>query len=104
MIDHKAFDSREEHEEAVVEAIDATKPDLICLGWLHANPFGSFVRRYRGKILNIHPSLLPSFKGVDTHHRALVSGMRIHGASVHFVDEVLDGGQIIAQAAVPVHP
>ena len=63
-----------------------------------------FVRRFRGKILNIHPSLLPAFKGVDTHHRALLAGVRIHGATVHFVDETLDGGPIIAQAAVAVEP
>jgi len=87
----------------MIEAVMSAKPDLVCLaGYMRILTEG-FVRRFRGKILNIHPSLLPAFKGVDTHHRALVEGVRIHGATVHFVDEVLDGGQIIAQAAVPVH-
>ncbi len=101
-ISHRDFESREAHEAAIMKAIDASRPDIICLaGYMRILTEG-FVRRYRGKILNIHPSLLPSFKGVDTHHRALVEGVRVHGATVHFVDEVLDGGQIIAQAAVPV--
>ena len=88
---------------AMIREIEAGKPDLICLaGYMRILTEG-FVRRFRGKILNVHPSLLPAFKGVDTHHRALVTGVKIYGASVHFVDEVLDGGQIISQVAVPVH-
>lgn len=101
-IDHRAYESRKAHEAALIEAIVETRPDIICLaGYMRILTEG-FVKRFRGKILNIHPSLLPAFKGVDTHHRALVEGVKIHGATVHFVDEVLDGGQIIAQAAVPV--
>ena len=102
VIDHSAFENRVAHEDAVVEALMKGKPEIICLaGYMRILSEG-FVKRFRGKIINIHPSLLPSLKGVDTHHRALVSGVKIHGASVHFVDEVLDGGQIIAQVAVPV--
>ncbi|MGB7285398.1 MAG: phosphoribosylglycinamide formyltransferase [Salaquimonas sp.] len=101
-IDHKNFDSREEHEAAMIAEIKKSKPDIICLaGYMRILSEG-FVRQFRGKILNIHPSLLPAFKGVDTHHRARVEGVKIHGATVHFVDETLDGGPIIAQAAVPV--
>ena len=102
IIDHKAYESREAHELAVIAALKEAKPDLICLAGYMRILSETFVRQFRGKILNIHPSLLPAFKGVDTHHRALVAGVKIHGASVHFVDETLDGGQIIAQAAVPV--
>ncbi|MCB1384363.1 MAG: phosphoribosylglycinamide formyltransferase [Nitratireductor sp.] len=102
VIDHRAFDSREAHEAAVMAKLVEAKPDIICLaGYMRVLSEG-FVRRYRGKILNIHPSLLPSFKGVDTHHRARIAGVRVHGATVHFVDETLDGGPIIAQAAVPI--
>jgi len=104
VVDHKAFDSREAHEAALLEKITEAKPDIICLaGYMRVLTEG-FVRRFRGKILNIHPSLLPAFKGVDTHHRALLAGVRIHGATVHFVDETLDGGPIVAQAAVAVEP
>ena len=94
VVDHKAL----------LEKIAEAKPDIICLaGYMRVLTAG-FVRRFRGKILNIHPSLLPAFKGVDTHHRALLAGVRIHGATVHFVDETLDGGPIVAQAAVAVEP
>ena len=90
------------HEE--VRGVLQAQPDIICLaGYMRVLTEG-FVRRFRGKILNIHPSLLPAFKGVDTHHRALLAGVRIHGATVHFVDETLDGGPIVAQAAVAVEP
>lgn len=104
VVDHKAFDSREAHEAALLEKIEEAKPDIICLAGYMRVLTESFVRRFRGKVLNIHPSLLPAFKGVDTHHRALLAGVRIHGATVHFVDETLDGGPIIAQAAVSVNP
>lgn len=102
VVDHKAYDRREDHEDALIELIKVEKPDLICLAGYMRILSEKFVKQFRGKILNIHPSLLPAFKGVDTHHRALVAGTRIHGATVHYVDETLDGGQIIAQAAVPV--
>ena len=102
VIDHRAYMTRQDHEAALMEIIAAEKPDLICLAGYMRILSDQFTQKFRGKILNIHPSLLPSFKGVDTHHRALVAGVKIHGATVHFVDETLDGGQIIAQAAVPV--
>lgn len=101
-IDHRAFESRKAHEEAVLSAIAGAEPDFICLAGYMRILTAGFVARYPGRILNIHPSLLPSFKGTDTHARALAAGVRLHGASVHFVDETLDGGQVIAQAAVPV--
>ena len=102
--DHKSFATREAHEAEIARLIDASKPDIICLaGYMRILSEG-FVKRYRGKILNIHPSLLPSFKGVDTHHRAREEGCRIHGCTVHFVDETLDGGPIVAQAAIPIQP
>lgn len=102
VIDHKDFESRQAHETALAEIVGEGKPDIICLAGYMRILTDDFVKKYRGKILNIHPSLLPAFKGVDTHHRALVEGVRIHGATVHFVNETLDGGQIIAQVAVPV--
>lgn len=102
IIPHKDFVTRQAHEEAMLEEIKKGNPDIICLaGYMRVLSEG-FVRQLRGKILNIHPSLLPAFKGVDTHHRALVEGVKIHGATVHFVDENLDGGPIIAQTAVSV--
>lgn len=102
VVAHGDFESREAHETALLEKILEGKPDIVCLaGYMRILTEG-FVRRFRGKMLNIHPSLLPAFKGVDTHHRALLEGVRIHGCTVHFVSEEVDGGQIIAQAAVPV--
>lgn len=102
IIDHKAFESRELHEEAVAEALKAQNPDIIVLAGYMRIFSAEFTRKFVGRIINIHPSLLPAFKGVDTHHRAINSGVRVHGCTVHFVDETLDGGPIIAQAAVPV--
>ncbi len=102
IVDHREFETREAHEAAMLEKVLESRPDFVCLAGYMRILTESFVRRFRGRILNIHPSLLPSFKGVDTHHRALLEGVRIHGATVHFVDEQVDGGQIIAQAAVPV--
>ncbi len=102
VVNHKDFATREDHEIAMIEVIKQSKPDIICLAGYMRVLSETFVRHFRGKILNIHPSLLPAFKGVDTHHRALVAGVKMHGASVHFVDETLDGGPLIAQAAVAV--
>lgn len=104
ILDHKAYASREAHEEAVAKVLKEQRPDLIVLAGYMRIFSASFVRQFVGRIINIHPSLLPSFKGVDTHHRALVSGVRVHGCSVHYVDETLDDGPIIAQAVVPVLP
>ena len=98
----KDFADKAAHEAAISKALDEAEADFVCLAGFMRILSGDFVRRWRGRMINIHPSLLPSFKGLDTHHRALANGCRIHGASVHFVTEDMDEGPIIAQAAVPV--
>ena len=102
VIDHRDFDGREAHEAAIIEILEEDEPDFICLAGYMRILTAGFVRRYSGRLLNIHPSLLPAFPGIDTHERALAAGVRIHGASVHFVTEGVDEGPVIAQAAVPV--
>jgi formyltetrahydrofolate-dependent phosphoribosylglycinamide formyltransferase len=102
VIDHKQFSTRQEHEAALEAALAADAPDIICLAGYMRVLSPAFVERHRGRIINIHPSLLPSFTGLDTHARAIAAGVKLHGASVHFVTEKLDDGPIIAQAAVPV--
>jgi phosphoribosylglycinamide formyltransferase 1 len=86
----------------MIAAIDDARPDIVCLAGYMRLLSGEFVRRYAGRMINIHPSLLPLFAGLNTHQRALDAGVRIHGCSVHFVTEGMDEGPIIAQAAVPV--
>ena len=108
-IEAKAFPRRDyadkaAHEAAILAAIDASGADFICLAGYMRLLSGTFINRWKGKIINIHPSLLPAFPGLDTHHRAIAAGCRIHGASVHFVTEGMDEGPVIAQAAVPVLP
>lgn len=103
-VDHKAFESREAFEEKLAEVISQYEPDLIVLAGFMRILTAGFVDRFEGKILNIHPALLPSFKGLDTHQRAIDAGVRMAGTTVHFVTAALDGGAIIAQAAVPVLP
>ena len=95
-------DSKTAHEAAVMAELDRIAPDIICLAGYMRLLSPIFVAHYRGRILNIHPSLLPLFPGLDTHARALSAGMKVHGCSVHFVDEGMDEGAIIAQAAIPV--
>ena len=102
VIDHKEFASREEHEEAVSEALAEARVELVCLAGYMRIMSEVFTNRWRGKIVNIHPSLLPAFTGIQTHERALDRGVRIHGCTVHFVNKQLDGGPIIMQGAVPV--
>jgi phosphoribosylglycinamide formyltransferase-1 len=102
VIDHKNFPSREAHEEALHDAISSGLPDLICLAGYMRILSADFVHRHEGRILNIHPSLLPAFAGVNTHARALAAGVKLHGATVHYVTERVDDGPIVAQAAVPV--
>jgi phosphoribosylglycinamide formyltransferase-1 len=104
VVPHAQFDTRESFEAALSEAIDAHQPALIVLAGFMRVLTAGFVARYRGRLLNIHPSLLPAFPGLDTHRRALAAGVRLHGATVHFVSDQLDGGPIVAQAAVPVWP
>jgi phosphoribosylglycinamide formyltransferase-1 len=96
------FASKEAHEAAILEALEALAPDFICLAGYMRLLSGSFINRYEGRILNIHPSLLPLFPGLHTHQRAIDAGMRIAGCTVHFVTEGMDEGPIVAQAAVPV--
>ena len=104
VLDHRAFPSREAHEAALAERIDAFDPGLIVLAGYMRILTPAFAGRYRGRMLNIHPSLLPKFRGLHTHRRALEAGERIHGASVHFVTAELDGGPVILQAEVPILP
>ncbi len=102
VIDHREFASREAFDAALAAAIDRHAPDLVLLSGFMRILSEGFVRHYEGRLLNIHPSLLPAFPGIRTHAQALAAGVRLHGCSVHFVTPALDGGPIIAQAAVPV--
>jgi phosphoribosylglycinamide formyltransferase 1 len=104
VVDHRGFDSREAFDAALAAAIDAHAPDLVLLAGFMRILGADFVRRYEGRMLNIHPSLLPAFPGLHTHRRALEAGCQVAGATVHFVTPELDHGPIVMQAAVPVHP
>ena len=104
VVDHKAYPSREAFDAALAEAIDALEPDLVVLAGFMRVLTDAFVNRYAGRLLNIHPSLLPSFPGLHTHQRALEAGVRVHGTTVHFVTPTLDCGPIVIQAVVPVLP
>lgn len=103
-LDHKIYATREAFDAALAQAIDAWQPDLVLLAGFMRVLTAGFVSRYAGRLMNIHPSLLPSFAGLDTHQRALDTGVKIHGSTVHFVTPDLDDGPIIIQAAVPVLP
>ncbi|AIO41694.1 phosphoribosylglycinamide formyltransferase [Burkholderia sp. AU19243] len=102
VVDHRAFDGRDSFDAALAAEIDRFAPDLVVLAGFMRILTPAFVRRYEGRLLNIHPSLLPSFKGIHTHQQALDAGVALHGASVHFVIPELDSGAIVAQGAVPV--
>ncbi|PAU52079.1 phosphoribosylglycinamide formyltransferase [Pseudomonas sp. PIC25] len=102
VLDHKAFDGREAFDAALIEAIDGFSPQLVVLAGFMRILTPGFVRHYAGRLLNIHPSLLPLYKGLHTHQRALEAGDAEHGCSVHFVTEELDGGPLVVQAIVPV--
>ena len=104
VLDHKQFQSRESFDAQLASVIDAYEPDLVVLAGFMRILTEAFVNHYQGRILNIHPALLPSFKGLDTHQRAIDAGCRVHGTTVHFVSAALDGGAIIGQAVVPVLP
>jgi phosphoribosylglycinamide formyltransferase-1 len=95
--------TREEHEGEVISALRARDVELVCLAGYMRLLSGSFIDAYRGRVLNIHPSLLPSFPGLDAQRQALRHGVKWTGCTVHFVDETLDGGPIIEQRIVPVH-
>ena len=101
-IDHQAFAGRDAFDAALADRIDGFAPDLVVLAGFMRILGDEFVRRYAGRLMNIHPSLLPSFPGLHTHQRALDEGVRIHGCTVHFVTPTLDHGPVIIQAAVPV--
>lgn len=102
IVDHRAHANRAEFDAALATEIDAFKPDLVVLAGFMRILTNDFVDRYRGRLINIHPSLLPSFTGLDTHRRALEAGVKVHGCTVHFVTPELDHGPIVIQAAVPV--
>ena len=104
VVDHRDFSSREDFDRALAEHIDRYRPDLVILAGFMRILTPEFVRHYQGRMLNIHPSLLPKYRGLDTHARAIAAGDREHGVSVHFVTPELDGGPVIAQARVPVLP
>ncbi len=98
----KDFESKDAHEDAILEALGELNPDILCLAGYMRLLSGRFIAPYAGRILNIHPSLLPLFAGLHTHQRALDAGMKLAGCTVHLVTEGMDEGPILAQAAVPV--
>jgi phosphoribosylglycinamide formyltransferase-1 len=102
VVSHKDFSSREEFDLALMQAIDRFQPDLLVLAGFMRILGTDFVAHYAGRTLNIHPSLLPKYPGINTHQRALDAGDTEHGVSVHFVTEELDGGPVVAQEKVPV--
>ena len=104
VLDHKAFSDRVAFDQTLAAAIDGFEPDLVVLAGFMRILSGDFVRHYQGRLLNIHPSLLPKYKGMHTHQRAIDDGEQEHGCSVHFVTEELDGGPLVVQAVVPVLP
>lgn len=103
-IDHTEFGSRELFDAEMIRQIDRQQPDLIVLAGFMRILTSDFTRRYEGKMLNIHPSLLPNYRGLRTHLRAIQAGDEIHGVTIHFVTEELDGGPLVIQAIVPVKP
>ena len=104
VVDHRAFPDRAAFDAALAAEIDRHRPDLVALAGFMRVLTEPFIERYRGRLMNIHPSLLPEFPGLDTHRRALAAGARVHGCTVHFVAPVVDSGPIIHQAPVPVEP
>lgn len=102
-IPHGDFGNRETHDEAIHAMLTEMKAEIVCCAGYMRIMGEALVKRWAGRMINIHPSLLPAFKGLNTHARALQAGVRIHGCSVHFVTPGMDEGPIIAQAAVPVH-
>lgn len=101
-VEHRQYPDRDSFDEALAEAIDRYAPDLVVLAGFMRILTPGFVQRYHGRLLNIHPSLLPSFPGLATHRQALDAGVKFHGATVHFVTPELDHGPIVEQAVVPV--
>lgn len=104
VVDHREYPERDAFDRALAARIDRYQPDLVVLAGFMRILSPGFVRHYAGHMLNIHPSLLPHFQGLHTHQRALEANHEVHGASVHFVTEELDGGPVVLQAEVPVLP
>jgi phosphoribosylglycinamide formyltransferase 1 len=102
VFERKAYGSKAEHEAAILVALADVSPDLICLAGYMRLLSADFIRAHEGRILNIHPSLLPLFPGLHTHQRALDAGMKVAGCTVHFVTEGMDEGPVIAQSVVPI--
>ena len=102
IVNHRDYTDRAQFDAALMQTIDRHAPRLVILAGFMRILGTAFIRHYAGRLLNIHPSLLPAFKGLNTHARALAAGTAQHGASVHFVTNDLDGGPVIIQAAVPV--
>jgi phosphoribosylglycinamide formyltransferase 1 len=105
VVDHRPFrGDRPAHEAAIAAELDRAGVEIVCLGGYMRLLTPFLVQRYAGRMLNVHPSLLPAFPGLDTHARALAAGVKLHGCTVHIVTEIMDQGPILAQAAVPVLP
>ncbi|MEM7711117.1 MAG: phosphoribosylglycinamide formyltransferase [Pseudomonadota bacterium] len=104
VVDHRAFRDRPAFETALGAALEAARPDVVALAGFMRILTAPFVDRFRGRMLNIHPSLLPKYRGLDTHARALAAGDAEAGCSVHEVTADLDGGPVLGQARVPVRP
>lgn len=102
VVNHREFASREAFDSALAAAVESFKPDIVALAGFMRILGADFVRRFAGRVVNIHPSLLPAFTGLHTHRRALQAGCKVAGATVHFVTAELDHGPIVAQAVVPV--
>ncbi|MEJ2059803.1 MAG: phosphoribosylglycinamide formyltransferase [Gammaproteobacteria bacterium] len=102
-LDHRDYATREAFDQALMQVIDRYAPDLVCLAGFMRILTPAFTTHYLGRMLNIHPSLLPDYRGLHTHARALADGVREHGASVHFVTPDLDGGPVVVRVRVPVH-
>lgn len=100
----KDYASKTDHEAAILAALDEADLDFICLAGYMRILSGEFIKKWSGKLINIHPSLLPLFPGLHTHDRAIAAGCKVHGCTVHFVTEGMDEGPIIAQAVVPIVP
>lgn len=104
VVDHRAHDTREGFEAALGAVLEGVRPDILCLAGFMRVLTPGFVEKWQGRMLNIHPSLLPRYPGLDTHERALAAGDREAGCTVHEVTAALDGGPILGQARVPVLP
>jgi phosphoribosylglycinamide formyltransferase-1 len=104
VVDPKQHPSREAHEKAVIGVLEERRVGLVCLAGYMRLLSAEFVAHFAGRLLNIHPSLLPAFPGLHPHRQALAHGVRVSGATVHFVDEGVDTGPVVLQAAVPVEP